>query len=130
MSLVFDTSVLIALQRKDDQVIAKLEELSKTYALTPFTTFLNLFEFLLGIKLKPPRNAKESVAFVRRFDILNTTERTSELMADLKLKYDRKGLVLPIADLIITSLVIENDMVLVTRDRDFEKIEELHKEII
>ena len=130
MSLVFDTSVLIALQRKDDQVIAKLEELSKTYALTPYTTFLNLFEFLLGIKLKPPRNAKESVAFVRRFDILNTTERTSELMADLKLKYDRKGLVLPIADLIITSLVIENDMVLVTRDRDFEKIEELHKEII
>ena len=130
MSLVFDTSVLIALQRKDDQVIAKLEELSKTYALTPYTTFLNIFEFLLGIKLKPPRNAKESVAFVRRFDILNTTERTSELMADLKLKYDRKGLVLPIADLIITSLVIENDMVLVTRDRDFEKIEELHKEII
>lgn len=130
MSLVFDTSVLIALQRKDDQVIAKLEELSKTYALTPYTTFLNIFEFLLGIKLKPPRNAKESVAFVRRFDILNTTESTSEIMADLKLKYDRKGMVLPIADLIITSLVIENDMVLVTRDRDFEKIEELHKEII
>lgn len=130
MSLVFDTSVLIALQRKDDQVIAKLEELSKTYALTPYTTFLNIFEFLLGIKLKPPRNAKESVAFIRRFDILNTTESTSEIMADLKLKYDRKGMVLPIADLIITSLVIENDMVLVTRDRDFEKIEELHKEII
>lgn len=130
MSLVFDTSVLIALQRKDEQVIAKLEELSKTYALTPYTTILNIFEFVLGIKLKPPRNAKESVAFVKRFDILNTTERTSELMADLKFKYDRKGLLLPIADLIITSLVIENDMVLVTRDRDFEKIEELHKEII
>lgn len=130
MSLVFDTSVLIALQRKDGQVIAKLEELSKTYALTPYTTFLNIFEFLLGMKLKPPRNAKESVAFVRRFDILNTTESTSEIMADLKLKYDRKGMVLPIADLIITSLVIENDMILVTRDRDFEKIEELHKEII
>jgi len=130
MTLVFDTSVLIALERKDDKVIAELEDLSKTYTLTPSTTFLNLFEFLLGVKLKPPTNAKEAVAFVRRFDILNSTERTSELLADLKFKYDRKGIALPLADLIIASLVIENDMVLVTRDKDFEKIEELNKEVI
>jgi len=130
MVLVFDTSVLIALERKDDKVIAKLEDLSKTYALTPYTTFINVFEFLLGIKLKPPKNAKEAVAFVKRFDILHTTERTPELLADLKFKYDRKGLVLPLADLVIASLVIENDMVLVTNDKDFERIEELNKEVI
>jgi predicted nucleic acid-binding protein len=130
MSLVFDTSILIALERKEEQIIAKLEKLSETYMLTPYTTFLNLFEFLFGIKSKPPKNAKEAVAFVRRFDILNTTDKTPDLLADLKFKYDRKGMVLPFADLIIAALVIENEMVLVTKDRDFGKIEELNKEIV
>lgn len=81
----------------------------------------------MRVKVKPPKNAKAAVAFVRRFDILNTTERTSELLADLKSEYDRKGIALPLADLIIASLMIENDMVLVTKDKDFEKIEELKK---
>lgn len=130
MTLLFDTSVLIGLQRRDDKLIAKLEDLSKTYPLAPFITFLNLFEFLLGLKLKPPRNAKQAQAFVSRFDILNTTEKTSELLTDLKFKYDRKGLALSLADLIIASLAIENDMVLVTKDKDFEKIEELKKVVI
>ncbi|MEM2760968.1 MAG: type II toxin-antitoxin system VapC family toxin [Nitrososphaerales archaeon] len=130
MTLVFDTSVLIALERRDIEVGNKIQELLNNYRLPPSTTFLNLFEFLLGIKLKPPRNAKGSVEYVRKFRILNTTERTAELLAELKVKYDREGLVLSLADLVIASLVIENDMILVTRDGDFEKIQELKMELI
>ena len=130
MMLVFDTSIIIALERNDGKVREGVQELLRDYELPPATTFLNLFEFLLGVKLKPPRRVKEAVAFVRRFEILNSTERTSEILADLKHKYDERGITLSLADLIIASLVIENDMILVTRDRDFEKIEELRKEFI
>jgi predicted nucleic acid-binding protein len=129
MTLVFDTSVLIALERKDVEVGRKVEELLKKYRLPPSTTFLNLFEFLLGIKLKPPKNVKEAVEYVRKFHVLNTTERTPEILAELKVKYDRKGLMLSLADLIIASLVIENSMILITRDNDFEKIQELNVEL-
>ena len=130
MTLVFDTSIIIALEKNDENVITKIQELLKNYRLPPATTFLNLFEFLLGVKIKPPKKAKEAVTFIKKFDILNSTERTSELLADLKYKYDRKGMALSLSDLIIASLVIENDMVLVTMDKDFEKIEELNKELI
>ena len=51
-------------------------------------------------------------------------------MADLKYKYEKKGIVVPLADLIIASIAIENNAVLVTSDKDFEKIEELKKIII
>jgi predicted nucleic acid-binding protein len=38
--------------------------------------------------------------------------------------------VISLADLIIASIVIEKGMILVTSDKDFEKIEELRKIII
>jgi len=37
---------------------------------------------------------------------------------------------IPLADLIIASIAIENDMLLVTQDKDFKKIKELKKIII
>lgn len=130
MTLVLDTSVLISLERREAKVAARLEELSETHTLPPYITFINLFEFLLGVRLKPPRKRREVIAFVKQFDTLNTTDRTSELLADLKAKYDKRGTILPLADIIIAGLVIENGMTLFTKDRDFGKIEELKAEII
>lgn len=46
-------------------------------------------------------------------------------MADLKYKYEKKGIVIPLADLIIANIAIENNTVLVTSDKHFERPEEL-----
>jgi predicted nucleic acid-binding protein len=128
--IVLDTSVLISVERKDEEVIDKILELSEEYGKEFYITFMNLFEFLLGVMVKKIRKKKEAVSFLKRFLVLNSTELTSRIMANLKFKYDKKGEVIPLADLIIASIVIENGMVLVTSDKDFEKIEELKKVII
>jgi len=130
MTLVLDTSILIALERKDKETLSKLETITEKYKSPPSITFINLFEILLGIKLRQPRRYKEAIEFLERFDVLNTTDETAKILAEIKIKYDKKGIILPLADLIIVSLVIENKMILITKDRDFEKIEELKKEII
>ncbi len=130
MTLVLDTSILIALERKDKETLSKLEAITEKYKSPPSITFINLFEILLGIKLRQPRRYKEAIEFLERFDVLNTTDETAKILAEIKIKYDKKGVILPLADLIIASLVIENKMILLTKDKDFEKIEELKKEII
>ncbi|MBI2142325.1 PIN domain-containing protein [Candidatus Woesearchaeota archaeon] len=47
-----------------------------------------------------------------------------------KYKYDKKGIILSLADLIIASQVKETNMTLVTKDKIFERIEEINKVLL
>ena len=127
--LLLDTSILIHQQRGDAAIKKRLDSLSKRFPATPSVTFINVFEYLIGIKLWTKRK-NEATKFLENFNIINTTERTAEIMTSLKLKYDKAGLQFSLADLIIASLAIENNMILVTSDRDFEDIRELKLELI
>ena len=128
--IVIDTSILISLEHKDEKIIKKLGEIFEEHGKGFCITFINLFEFLFGLKVKKIRREKEALSFLKKFPVLNSTEFTSKIMAELKYKYDRKGIVLPLADLIIASIAIENNALLITSDKDFEKIDELKKIII
>jgi len=64
------------------------------------------------------------------FPLLDLGFKTSDILSDLKLKYEKKGLSFSLSDLLIAAQVIENDLILVTRDRDFEGIRELKKIIL
>jgi len=70
--------------------------------------------YLLGIKLWAKRKT-EAAIFLENFNVMNKMEKTPEIMTSLKLKYE-KGLQFSLADLIIASLAVENDMVLITSD--------------
>ena len=129
MSLLLDTSILIRQQRGDSAVKKELEMLSKRFPATPSITFINVFEYLLGVKLWTKRKT-EATRFLENFNVINTTEKTPEIMTSLKLKYDKKGLQFSLADLIIASLAVENDIVLVSSDEDFKDIEELKLQFI
>lgn len=130
MSLMLDTSVLINLERRERRTVGKIEDLQRKISFKPYTAFFNQFEFLIGIKEKSPKNREKAKRFLTSFEILHTTDRTSEIMSDLKYKYDKKGILISISDLIIASLAIENGMALVTSDEDFKHIEELRLEFI
>lgn len=130
MSLVLDTSILINLEKGDKNTIKKLKELSKINDTPAVITFISYFEFLLGIKERNPKNKEKALAFLNRFAILKVNRETVNILSELKYNYDKKGLTLPLADFLIASQVIENNMVLVTADKDFEKIEELKKILI
>jgi len=129
MSLLLDTSILIRQQRGDAVIKKELELLSKRFPATPSITFINVFEYLIGISLWAKRKT-EAARFLENFNIINTTEMTPEIMTSLKLNYDKKGSQFSLADLIIASLAIENNMVLVTSDEDFTNIEELKVQFI
>jgi len=130
MSLAFDTSILIDIERQDKKVLKKLKELSTIYPLKPQLPLISHFEFLYGLKRKKPKRFNELLIFLNKFQLLQTTEKTSEILSDLKLKYDQIGISLSLSDLLIASQVIENNLILVTKDKDFEKIEEVKRIIL
>lgn len=124
--MILDTSALIALQKKEKKVIEEIEKQRREF----YITFVNLFEFLLGLKIRKPKREKEAEEFIRKFPVLTAGEKTAEILAELKYSYDKQGASLPFADLLIASIAIENEMPLVTMDKDFEKIKELKKIIV
>lgn len=130
MSLAFDTSVLVAIERKDPAIIKELGKLSKIYNFPVQLPFMSYFEFLHGIKLQNPKEHKELLEFLNKFNVLQTTKTSADILSDLRIKYESKGITLPLADLLIASQVIENSLILVTMDKDFEKISELRKIIL
>ncbi|MDA3779983.1 MAG: type II toxin-antitoxin system VapC family toxin [Bacteroidales bacterium] len=130
MILVFDTSILVAIERGSEEVLKKLELLSEKYSSSPVLSFITHFEFSYGLKKRDPKDIDKFFYFLNSFDLLDVTVRTSNILSDLKLKYNKKGLTFSLADLFIASQVIENDLTLVTLDRDFEGISELKKIIL
>ena len=130
MTLVLDTSILIDIEKKDKEVINKIEELSKVHYIPAAITFVNYFEFYFGAMPKSIKNRQIMLEFINKFNCLRASAKTGEILAELKHKYDNKGIVITLADLIIASQVIENNMVLVTKDKDFEKISEVRKVIL
>lgn len=130
MMLVFDTSILIALEKEDTSIIKKIAELSRIYTEPPQTAFISYYEFLFGIKNRSPKNKLKALEFLKNFNCLDATAKTAEILADLKSKYDAKGISINLADLIIASQVKENNMILITKDKTFEKIEDINKLIL
>ncbi len=130
MTLVLDTSILIDIERKDKSIIEKLHSLALVHPDPAKITFVTQFEFLLGIKKKSFQHKEQLMNFLNNFVILHTTRITAEILSDLKQKYDKKGVSVSLADLLIAALVIENNMVLVTKDTDFNTIEEMKKIIV
>lgn len=125
MTLIFDTSILVDLDRGRIDTISKIENLKKMYPIPATIGFIAYFEFLLGLKDKSVKNKEKSKEFIERFNVLQTTKNTADKLVELKQKYE-----LPLADLFIASQVMENNGVLVTKDKDFEQIKEINKIIL
>ena len=130
MSLVFDTSVLIAIERGDKETINRLEYLHRVYPSSPQLTFISFFEYLTGLKIRKSKSFQNNLIFLKKFNVLHTTNSSADILSDLKIKYDKKGISLSLADLLSASIVIENGLILVTKDKDFENITELKKIIL
>lgn len=130
MSLVFDTSILIAIERGDKEVMGRLETLQKSYPSPPELTFISFFEYLTGLKIRKSKSFQSNLIFLKRFTVLHTTNSSADILSDLKIKYEKKGARLPLADLLSASIVVDNNLTLLTRDKDFGEIEELKKIII
>lgn len=130
MTLLLDTSILIGVQRKDKEIIEKIEELKKIHFQPASISFINYFEFYIGLIEKSVKNKQLMLDFINKFNCLKASSITAEILAELKHKYEKKGIVIGLADLVIASHAKENNMLLITQDKIFEKIEEISKIVI
>lgn len=130
MSLIIDTSVLISLEKGDKTTIKLLEDLMKTYPSPPNVAFINYFEFLYGLHERNPKNKADAINFIDLFHFLEPTKKTASILSDLKYKYEKQGKPFSLSDLLVASQSIENNMILVSKDKQFEEIEELKKVIL
>ncbi|MBI4147923.1 type II toxin-antitoxin system VapC family toxin [Candidatus Woesearchaeota archaeon] len=130
MTLVLDTSLIIDIEQRKQSTITQLHRLSTLHPLPAKITFITEFEFHYGVRQRTPANKEQAIAVLHKFSVLHTSHKTAELLSELKHAHEKKGVTLPLADLLIATLAIENDMTLVTKDKDFQKIEELKSIIL
>ena len=130
MSLILDTSILIAIERQDKNVIHRVIELSKVHPGSPSISFFSLFEFLWGVRERNIKNKGKASSFLNNFTILHTTKKTADILVGLRSSLEKSGKIFPIADLFIASQVIEAQGVLVTTDRDFLNIPDVSCEVV
>ncbi|MBS3051077.1 MAG: type II toxin-antitoxin system VapC family toxin [Candidatus Aenigmarchaeota archaeon] len=130
MTLVFDTSILIRLEKRDKIITNRISEIIKTDSVPAVITFMSYFEFYHGLQAKSPKNKENALIFLNKFQCIHTTKETAHILSDLKHIYDKKGKSFSLADLLIASQAAENNLTLVTTDRQFEGIEELKKIIL
>ena len=130
MTLLVDTSILIAIQRDDERVIKKIEELKKAHFQPASISFINYFEFYYGLAGKNIKNRQIMIDFINKFNCLKSSSITAQILAELRNKYEKKGIVIGLADLIVASNAKEHNMTVVTQDKIFEKIEDINKIIL
>ena len=130
MTLIIDTSVLVWLEKGKMDIIDSLETMRKSHPAPPCITFITYFEFLFGLNERKPSNKSESMSFLEAFRFLSPTKTTATILSELKYKYEKKGKPIPLADLMIASQAMENNMTLLTTDKYFNEIEELNKIIL
>ncbi len=128
--IVLDSSVLLDMWYKKPDVLSALEQLRSRHTSVPCIALMSCFEVFDGAQHKSLKHQDEIMQFLEGFPQLETSRTTAYILARLKHKYESQGKSLPLADLLIASQAIEHGVTLVTRDRDFERIEELQKIII
>ncbi len=130
MIIALDTSILIDVESGNTETIAKLKKITTIHPNPAYVPFVSYMEFYYGISERSLTKFEKAYAFLQKFPFLTPTKRTAEIQGELRRKYHKKGITLPLADMLIASQIKEHNFILVTKDKDFQQIEEIRKIII
>ena len=128
--IILDTNILIELEDGNQKVISKLRELAKRQPSKPFIASPTYSEFLYGYQCESSKVKEAAQIIINDYGLLNTTRNSSKILAETKYKLDKKGKMIPIFDMVIASIAIDNDGTLVTADKHFKNVEGLSLEFI
>lgn len=84
---------------------------------------ITLIEVLRGLPAEKREKTKQLLESV--FDVLGIDNKTILKYCELYLELRRRGEIVPDADLLIAATAIANDLELVTRDKDFTRLQRL-----
>jgi tRNA(fMet)-specific endonuclease VapC len=124
--IVLDTNAYSEYRRGDERVLDVLAETERVYL-----SVIVLAELFYGFKGgdREEKNRRELASFLGKptVKILQASEETADLFADVKEQLRRKSLKIPTNDLWIAAHCMEIGAVLVSFDRHFEQIEGLRR---
>src|SRR3989338_10157599 len=112
MTLLLDTSILISIERKERDIVSKISEISKTHYQHPLISFISYFEFYSGLIEKNVKNKQIMIQFINKFNCLKSSSATAQILAELKYKCEKRGVTVPLADMIIASQAKEHNLTL------------------
>lgn len=119
MGLLLDTNVLIEIEKGNKQVIEKLERIKSE---KPHITALTVSEFITGTLACITSEQENALNALTKYPVLNTTLSSSILLSHFSHILAKKGRKIPLYDLFIASIAIDNDLTLVTMDNHFKRI--------
>lgn len=128
--LVLDTNILIEIENNNHKIVSLLKKIIGDSFSNPVITAPSYTEFLCGVIDKPELKKQRSEQFLDDFDLLHTSKNSSRLLANIKHKLEKAGKMIPIFDLFIASIIMDNSATLITMDGHFKNIEELRVIII
>ena len=125
MKILFDTNSLTDAFRGDDRLLTRIEQASVVWL--PFVATAEIRAGFLGGN-RPTQNE----AVLRDFlslpgvGILYPDHQTTWAFARLLTYLRQRGTPIPTNDLWIASLAVQHELTLVTRDRHFEHLPQIH----
>ena len=121
--LVLDTNILIDIEKNNVPVKEHLKRYVHLGA--PAISTLTYAEFLYGYLSKQKDGVEQAIRILDLYRTLHTTKKSSRLIAELQYDLEKRGTPLPLADIITAAIVLENNATLITRDKDFNRIEKI-----
>jgi len=121
--ICLDTDIIIDLLRGNQETINKISALERENILT--TTFINLFELYSGVFLssKKEENFNKIKNFLPKVKVLNLSHLSTLIGGQINANLKTKGKITESRDLLISSIVIAEDFILLTKNKKhFENI--------
>lgn len=121
---LIDTNIIVDFF-KGDQVIK--EKLSANEIFIPSIVIGELYfgAYTSSIFTNQRKRLKEIFDFISKYPILEVDKNTSEHYGKIKSQLKLKGYPIPENDIWIAAIVLQHNLTIVTKDKHFNKIEEL-----
>jgi len=124
-----DTDLLIAILRGKEEAYSKVEEIDEEGK--GATTAINAFEIFFGAykSARKSENLKEASKLLDRLEVVHLNLASSRRAGEITAKLTAKGETIDYRDAMIAGIAIENNLVLVTRNRShFNRVKGLKLE--
>jgi tRNA(fMet)-specific endonuclease VapC len=121
---LFDTNVLIASLRGEEDVSRRLADLPPESLFVPA---IALGELYFGARKsgRPTENLARSQEFAANSNVLPCDEATARVYGSVRDALRRRGRPIPENDIWIAAVALQHDLVLASRDSHFEHVEGL-----
>ena len=126
---MIDTDTLSLFLRRHNEVVENFQRYFKEIGKINLS-IINYYEVLSGLKHKDAQRQLENFqTIVEKNTLLPLTEKSCKIATDIYATHKKQGNPLDDMDILIASIAIENELVLVTRNRKhFERIKNLEIE--